>query len=821
MTHFEEDRMQQNIDATKIEPHRYDAFISYSHKADSELARVLQVRLERWARPWFAARTAKLFRDQVSLTATPHLWTTIAESLDNSKYLILLASTDSATSKWVPREICYWLTGGKCELQETLESEQVIKERVDRLMIVLTEGQIEWSHGDGDFDWSITTALPPVLRNLPWQPLWTDLRWARGMKAKQIEADERFTEPVLKLLSPIRGKTPQELLDANDKEQKRAVSLFRRLSIGLAIGFILAVSSGYVALKQRDLAVRRERDARHEQGAGWLARSEAAERRRDYLASKLMAMKAVNFSGYGGNGGKDQELLKPESEEFLAALRRIVSLPECNLIFTASLDLHRESSAAQCAFSDPGTQLIAVSANGASTTVDFPTGTIQHSQLTRQELDQLSRVMRFERSLHFQNGERRQIFPHLSLEVIIEGKRAFAEWRHIDDSSHVTKNEIPEESLWADENDFGLELIDLATSRSGNSVLATFQSDYAHAVVACDKKECSVIYESKGEMSYDSGVLRTVGRCLSHDETMIVVSETNAKDEGSNNLKLYRRNPAGNYSHWSDILVEGAAVRELAISASNRYLAGASGNLINVWDMSDGRMLLTLSGHDGTLRDIEFSQDERSLASVADDEMVLVWSLPLAKDEKVSMRGLSLRLCRDLFKAELPVANPNAVELDKVSCTSRSGDLRAEWETYMSASGLGDETRYATLKIIDSVVGTSIDTWAMVDAPKIDNLEFAADGRAVVVNQPDSDPLLFPISHPRRQIDYNRAYAPVKYVGEGIVFQRSSHSWREGRLPVPANLSSMQIVERAPEELIPEATKWYFDSRGMSAAAVK
>lgn len=235
--------------------HQYDAFISYSHKADSELARTLQVRLERWARPWFSARTAKLFRDQTSLTATPHLWTTIAESLDKSRFLILLASTDSAKSAWVPKEIVYWLTEGKCENPEELKLDQVIKERVDRLMIVLTEGEIEWNHADGDFDWDTTTALHQVLRKLPWQPLWIDLRWARGMKTKEIEADERFKEPVLKLLSPIRGRTPQELLDANDKEQKRAVTLFRRLTIGLAIGFILVAISGYVAWQQRNTAI--------------------------------------------------------------------------------------------------------------------------------------------------------------------------------------------------------------------------------------------------------------------------------------------------------------------------------------------------------------------------------------------------------------------------------------------------------------------------------------------------------------------------------------------------------------------------------------
>lgn len=248
--------MRPSNATAKTAPHPYDAFISYSHKADAELAKVLQYRLEKWARPWFATRTAMLFRDQVSLTATPHLWKTIAESLDSSKHLILLASTDSATSEWVPKEICYWLTEGKCEDPDNLKPEQVINDRVDRLMIVLTEGHIEWSHAAGDFDWSVSSALPRVLSKLPWQPLWTDLRWARGMKAKQLEADERFTEPVLKLLSPIRGKTPQELFDANDKEQRRAVALFRRLSIGLGIAAVLVAITALGFYRQWTVADR-------------------------------------------------------------------------------------------------------------------------------------------------------------------------------------------------------------------------------------------------------------------------------------------------------------------------------------------------------------------------------------------------------------------------------------------------------------------------------------------------------------------------------------------------------------------------------------
>ncbi|MEZ6032010.1 MAG: TIR domain-containing protein [Planctomycetaceae bacterium] len=807
MTHFEEDRMQQNIDTIKTEWHQYDAFISYSHKADSELAKVLQVRLERWARPWFAARTAKLFRDQVSLTATPHLWTTIAASLDNSEYLILLASTDSAKSEWVPKEVCYWVTGGKSDDPKGFQSNQVIKDRVDRLMIVLTEGQIEWSHAEEDFDWSLTSALHPVLRKLPWQPLWSDLRWARGMKATKIETDERFTEPVLKLLSPIRGKSPQELLDANDKEQKKAVTLFRRLTIGLAIGFILAAAGGFVASQQRDLAIRREREARHEQGVGWLARSESAERRRDYLASKLMAMKAVNFSGYGEATVKGQELLKSETEEYRAALRQIASIPECNLIYTTQLDLDPGHPKSECTFNNNGTQLTTASANGASTKVDFVGGTIQHSKLTKPQLDELSRT--FDRFPHLQNEERRPISSGGFLKITIDQNDAFTEWSDADERIAVTRQAVPEEALQYGENNDYPELVDLTISRLGHTAVATFQNRYVQSVVICQRPGCSVLYNKHGEMSGDSGVLHGVGVCISPDEAMIAVSESNGKDDSGNCLRIYQRNPAGMYALQRNIIVEGAAVNKPTISPRNQYLAGSAGNLIHIWDMVDGRLVLTLSGHDNAPADIEFSQDERTLASVATDGLILVWSLPLMQDEEVSLRGLDSRLYQSLFQTEIPKANPDLADQDKVLCTSPSGDLKAEWETYWSAAGLGDETRYATLKVVDPMADATIGAWVMVDAQKIDSLQFTGDGLAIIANVPDGAPLLFPISHPRHQINYKSAYAPVKYVSDGIELQRSSPSWREGRLAVPATLSTIMIAEKVPRDLIEQALKWH------------
>src|SRR6516162_4345377 len=85
---------------------RYDAFISYSHAADARLAVALQSHLSKFAKPWYRLRSIHIFRDETSLTASPHLWRDIAAHLNDSDYLILLASTVSADSKWVRKELC-------------------------------------------------------------------------------------------------------------------------------------------------------------------------------------------------------------------------------------------------------------------------------------------------------------------------------------------------------------------------------------------------------------------------------------------------------------------------------------------------------------------------------------------------------------------------------------------------------------------------------------------------------------------------------------------------------------------------------------------
>jgi len=119
-------------------PVTYDAFISYSHAKDKPIATALQSVVQKLGKPWYRRRALRVFRDDTSLSATPHLWPSIERALSQSRFLILLASPDAAASRWVGQEITYWLDDNSA----------------DTVLIALTEGELEWDQATGDFRWS-------------------------------------------------------------------------------------------------------------------------------------------------------------------------------------------------------------------------------------------------------------------------------------------------------------------------------------------------------------------------------------------------------------------------------------------------------------------------------------------------------------------------------------------------------------------------------------------------------------------------------------------------------------------------------------------
>ena len=200
----------------------YDAFISYSHAKDKAIAAALQSVVQRLGKPWYRRRALRVFRDDTSLSATPHLWPSIEEALSQSRFLILLASPEAAGSPWVGKEIEYWLAHKSPET----------------LLIALTDGVIAWDHAKGDFDWTPTTPLPPALQGrFGAEPRWVDLCAYRGGANPR---DARFMDLGANFAAAIHGIPKEDLLSQEVRQQRRALTLAWSAAGSLLVLFGLA-----------------------------------------------------------------------------------------------------------------------------------------------------------------------------------------------------------------------------------------------------------------------------------------------------------------------------------------------------------------------------------------------------------------------------------------------------------------------------------------------------------------------------------------------------------------------------------------------------
>jgi WD40 repeat protein len=225
---------------------QFKAFISYSHAADGRFAPALQSALHRFAKPWYRLRALRVFRDDSSLATTPRLWSAIERALMSSEFFILLASPDAAASQWVAREVACW-----CRERGT-----------DKLLIVLTDGNIDWDDAANDFNWQGTTALPGVLRGVfTEEPRFVDFRGLADQPARLTLRDERFREGVADLAATLHGRPKDELLGEDVRQHARTRLVIRAAITTLSVLLLAAVALAIIAVDQRNNARAQARTA--------------------------------------------------------------------------------------------------------------------------------------------------------------------------------------------------------------------------------------------------------------------------------------------------------------------------------------------------------------------------------------------------------------------------------------------------------------------------------------------------------------------------------------------------------------------------------
>jgi WD40 repeat protein len=201
----------------------------------------------------------RIFRDESSLSANPHLWSSIVAALDDSEWFVLLLSPDAATSKWVNQEIEHWTTN----------------KDPNRILPVLTDGEFTWTDGGAH-----GSAVPDALRGVfEEEPRWVDLRFAREEDDLDLK-NPSFSNAVADVASAIRGIPKDELSSEEVKQHRRTV---RTASGGVALVGLLAIAATVFAVQSANNAQKVQAERQNALDAQFEAEAErqTAEAERD------------------------------------------------------------------------------------------------------------------------------------------------------------------------------------------------------------------------------------------------------------------------------------------------------------------------------------------------------------------------------------------------------------------------------------------------------------------------------------------------------------------------------------------------------------
>lgn len=212
---------------------RYKAFISYSHH-DRQVAEWLHRALERYrAPPRLSARNGAsiagglrpIFRDRDELSAAADLGETIRAALDRSDALIVLCSPTAATSRWVDRELAYFIQA----------------RGPGAVLCVITPST--------PADAPLAAVMPPALREaLPAgvEPLAVDLRPdADGKRLARLKIAARLLDVSL-----------DQLVQRDARRRLRVMAAFTTLAALVTLGMgamtVATLKSRQIAREQRD-----------------------------------------------------------------------------------------------------------------------------------------------------------------------------------------------------------------------------------------------------------------------------------------------------------------------------------------------------------------------------------------------------------------------------------------------------------------------------------------------------------------------------------------------------------------------------------------
>jgi WD40 repeat protein len=183
----------------------------------------------------------RVFRDETTLATSPELWPSIESALMRCEYFLFLASHEAAKSYWVRKEFEFWLS----------------RRSKDRMLIILTDGEIRWDRNVGDFDWSETTAIPQgIAYGFQDEPLYLDLRWAKTQEHLSLR-NLTFRSAIADVASTLLRRPKDELIgeDVRLHRQTRRITWSAIAALVLLTAF--SIIAAVVAVRNQAIAENR------------------------------------------------------------------------------------------------------------------------------------------------------------------------------------------------------------------------------------------------------------------------------------------------------------------------------------------------------------------------------------------------------------------------------------------------------------------------------------------------------------------------------------------------------------------------------------